>query len=48
MKNVLAVTPAQVQATALKYLDPSRMTITVVGDKKTVEAQLAPYQAGVP
>ena len=48
VKNVLAVTPAQVQATALKYLDPSRMTITVVGDKKTVEAQLAPYQAGVP
>ncbi len=48
VKNVLAVTPAQVQATAVKYLDPSRMTITVVGDKKTVEAQLAPYQAVVP
>jgi zinc protease len=48
VKSVLAVTPAQVQATAVRYLDPSRMTITVVGDKKTVEAQLAPYQAGVP
>jgi len=48
VKNVLAVTPEQVKATAAKYLDPSRMTITVVGDKKTVEAQLAPYQAGTP
>jgi zinc protease len=48
VKNVLAVTPEQVKAIASKYLDPSRMTITVVGDKKTVEAQLAPYQAGVP
>jgi len=48
VKNVLAVTPEQVKATAAKYLDPSRMTITVVGDKKTVEEQLAPYQAGTP
>jgi predicted Zn-dependent peptidase len=48
VKHVLAVTPEQVRATAVKYLDPSRMTITVVGDKKTVEAQLAPYQAAVP
>jgi zinc protease len=48
VKNVLAVTPEQVKATASKYLDPARMTITVVGDKKTVEEQLAPYQAGTP
>jgi zinc protease len=48
VKNVLAVTPEQVKATAAKYLDPGRMTITVVGDKKTVEEQLAPYQAGTP
>lgn len=48
VKNVLAVTPAQVQQTMVKYLDPNRMTITVVGDKKTVEPQLEPYRAGVP
>ena len=33
---------------AEKYLDPARMTIMVVGDKKTVEEQLEPYRAGVP
>jgi predicted Zn-dependent peptidase len=48
VKNVLAVTPEQVRAMAAKYLDPSRMTIAVVGDKKTVEPQLEPYRAGVP
>jgi predicted Zn-dependent peptidase len=48
VKNVLAVTPDQVKATAAKYLDPARMTITVVGDKKTVEPQLEPYRAAVP
>jgi predicted Zn-dependent peptidase len=48
IKNVMAVTPEQVQQAAGKYLDPSRMTITVVGDKKLVESQLEPYKAGVP
>jgi predicted Zn-dependent peptidase len=48
VKNVLAVTPDQVRQTATRYLDPSRMTITVVGDKKTVESQLEPYKAAVP
>ena len=48
VKNVMAVTPADVQQMAQKYLDPSRMTITVVGDKKVVEPQLEPYRAGVP
>jgi predicted Zn-dependent peptidase len=48
VKNVLAVTPEQVRAMTAKYLDPSRMTIAVVGDKKTVEPQLEPYRAGVP
>jgi predicted Zn-dependent peptidase len=48
VKNILAVSPDQVRRTAEQYLDPSRMTITVVGDKKTVEPQLEPYRAGVP
>jgi predicted Zn-dependent peptidase len=48
VKNVMEVSPEQVQQTAQKYLDPNRMTITVVGDKKTVEPQLEPYRAGTP
>jgi zinc protease len=48
VKNVMSVTPAEVQQTAQKYLDPNRMTITVVGDKKAVEPQLEPYRAGTP
>jgi zinc protease len=48
VKNVLAVTPEQVRQTATRYIDPSRMTISVVGDKKTVEPQLEPYRVEVP
>ena len=48
VRNVLAVTPAEVQQTALRYLDASRMSIMVVGDKKVVEAQLEPYRSQVP
>lgn len=48
VKNVMAVTPEDVRRTAERYLDPSRMTIMVVGDKKTVEAQVEGYRAGVP
>ncbi len=48
VRNVMSVTPAQVLQTTQKYIDPSRMTITVVGDKKIVEPQLEPYKAAVP
>ena len=48
VRNVMAVTPEDVQRTAKRYLDPARMTIMVVGDRKTVEEQLAPYRAGIP
>ncbi|AHG88300.1 peptidase M16 domain protein [Gemmatirosa kalamazoonensis] len=48
VKRVLAVTPEDVQQTARKYLDKSKMTLVVVGDKKTVEAQLAPFVPTVP
>jgi predicted Zn-dependent peptidase len=30
---------------AQTYLKPERMTLVVVGDKKTVDSQLAPYRA---
>jgi predicted Zn-dependent peptidase len=43
VSRVLSVKPADVQRMAQKYLDPSKMIISVVGDKKTIEAQLAPW-----
>ena len=46
--NVMGVTPEQVQQTARKYFDPAKMSIMVVGDKKTVEAQVAPYRGATP
>jgi len=44
VQNVYAVTPDQVQQIAEKYLDSSKMTIVVVGDKSKITDQLAPYQ----
>ncbi|MEP6991599.1 MAG: pitrilysin family protein [bacterium] len=46
--RVSAVTPADVQRLAKDQIRADRMTIVVVGDKKTVEEQLAPYQHPVP
>jgi zinc protease len=43
VKHVYAVTPADVQGMAEKYLDPAKMAIVVAGDKKTVADQLTPY-----
>jgi predicted Zn-dependent peptidase len=43
VKRVLAVTPEQVRAIAQRHLRPDRMTIVVVGDRKTVAHQVAPY-----
>jgi predicted Zn-dependent peptidase len=48
VSRVLGVTPDEVKSTATRYLDPDRMTIMVVGDRKVVDEQLAPYRAGVP
>jgi predicted Zn-dependent peptidase len=45
VKRLLAVTPEQVRSMAERHLAPDRMTIVVVGDKKTVEKQVAPYRA---
>jgi len=41
------VTPADMQSTAQKYLDPSKMSIVVAGDKKVVADQLTPYGSPV-
>lgn len=48
VKSIMGVTPNDVLQATQKYIDPSRMTITVVGDKKIVEPQLEPYKAAVP
>jgi predicted Zn-dependent peptidase len=41
--RVLGVSPTDVQHMAQRYLDPSKMIISVVGDKKTVEPQLSAW-----
>lgn len=48
VRNVLAVTPADVQRTAQQYLDPDRMSIVVTGDRKQVEEQVAPWRPATP
>ncbi len=44
VSRVYAVTPAQVQQMAAKYIQPDKATIVVVGDKKIIAEQLAPYE----
>lgn len=48
VRNVLAVTPAEVQRITRTYLDPGKMTLVVVGDRKQIEEQLAPYKPPTP
>ena len=48
VQRVLAVTPAAVQRVAQQHLVPGQMAIVVVGDKKTVQAQLAAFRGPVP
>lgn len=40
VKNINAVTPAQVQAMARKYIQPEKMTLIVVGDKEKIKDQV--------
>ena len=48
VRRVLAVTPSDVQRAAQQYLVPGKMTLVVVGDRKTVEPQIAPFVQPVP
>ena len=48
VKNIMSVTPEDVRRMTAQYLRPERMTLVVVGDRKTVEPQLAPYASVVP
>lgn len=42
--KIRAVTPADVQRIAQTYLDPTKMTMVVVGDKSVITEQVAPYE----
>ena len=46
VKRVMSVTPQEVSRVAREYLTPDRMTLVVVGDRKTVEPQVAPWAQG--
>ncbi len=48
VRNILAVTPEQVQAVARKHLDPQKLSIAIVGDRKIVEPQLGAFRPIVP
>jgi zinc protease len=41
--RIMAVTPAQVQTVARKYLDPSRLQIVAVGDASKIEEGLRKF-----
>jgi zinc protease len=43
VQKIMAVTPADVQGIAQKYLQSEKMAIVVVGDKAKVESQLSPF-----
>jgi zinc protease len=46
IKNILSVTKADVERVAKKYLDPARMAVVLVGDRKEIEAKVAAMKLG--
>jgi zinc protease len=44
VKRVMAVTPEEVRRIANEYLAPDKMAVVVVGDEKTVKAQVTQWQ----
>jgi len=44
VKSLVAVTPADIQAMAKKYLTEDKMTIVVVGDLAKISTQIKPYE----
>jgi predicted Zn-dependent peptidase len=45
VRRVQAVTPAVVRDIAARYIDDSKATIVVVGDRKVIEEQVRPFGA---
>jgi predicted Zn-dependent peptidase len=48
VQRILAVTPQDVQQVTQRYLVPDKMAIVVVGDRKVIDEQLAPYGTVTP
>jgi zinc protease len=46
ISNILAVTKADVERVAKKYLDPERLAIVLVGDRKEIESKVAAMKLG--
>ena len=46
IQNIQAVTPADVQRMAQKYVQPSRFIVIVVGDRQQIEPQIRPLNLG--
>lgn len=45
VKNIMAVTPEDVRATAEKHIDPQKISIAIVGNKREIERQLGEVKA---
>jgi predicted Zn-dependent peptidase len=48
VRNVMAVSPDDVRRSAQAQLNPDKMTIAVVGDRKIIDSQLLQFQKMVP
>lgn len=48
VQHVMGVTPEDVRATAQKYIDPQKISIAVVGDRKVIDKQLGEFKPVVP
>lgn len=48
VRKIMAVSPEDVRATARAHLDPDKVSIAIVGDKKKVEPQLGQFKPIVP
>jgi zinc protease len=46
VQNIQAVTAADVQRVAQKYIQPARFIVTVVGDRQQIEPQIRPLNLG--
>jgi zinc protease len=46
VERILAVTAADVQRVAKKYVDPAKMAIVMVGDRAGIEAKIAALKLG--
>jgi zinc protease len=46
VENIGAVTQADVQRVARQYIDPARLTLVIVGDRKAIEPGIRALRPG--